>query len=157
MRRVFITEELFTCNVENPITATQMRGAIVYILQVDHSEVLTVSNMHDGLDLCSRQPRIMHAPGLPTPTPAKGSAASRAYDVSAVQRESLPIIILHSSMVWITREWRRDRTTLLSSKKTCDDTHAGRITYKKHASSCRSNIESLAVLCGPEFVKSDWL
>ena len=73
-----------------------MRGAIVYILQVDHSEVLTVSNMHDGLDLCSRQPRIMHAPGLPTPTPAKGSAASRAYDVSAVQRESLPIIILHS-------------------------------------------------------------
>ena len=68
----------------------------MYILQVDHSEVLTVSNVHDGLDLCSRQPRIMHAPGLPTPTPAKGSAASRAYDVSAVQRESLPIIILHS-------------------------------------------------------------
>ena len=107
--------------------------------------------------ICSMHKQLPHGYTQDSHCPMAGSAASHAYDVSTVHRESLPIIILHSSMVWITREWRRDRTTLLSSKKTCDDTHAGPLTYKKHASSCRSNIESLAVLCSPEFVKSDWL
>ena len=38
------------------------------------------------------------------------SAASRACGVSTIHRESLSIIILHSSVVWITREATQNHT-----------------------------------------------
>ena len=81
---------------------------------------------HDGLDLCSRLPRIMHAPELSAPTPTKGSAASHACDVSMVHRESLPIIILHSltppKAIFTTLLGRiNDRCRIHTTQEDCKD------------------------------------
>ena len=53
--------------------------------------VLTVSNVHDGLDLCSRQPQIMHAPELPAPTSTKGSEAPSDENKHHVQASMYPL------------------------------------------------------------------